>query len=387
MSTSQLRLIRITGLGVCLTLLFLRIIELLQVGSPLPRLLRGGWLAQIAAFAIALSLNTRETEWSRPWQMLWLGIQSLAVIGMGIVHMNAYLGFLLLVIAWQLALFLPQKLALLWIGGQTILLAGGHVIAGYTFWAWMTALVCIVFKCFTYIVVLTLKREADARAMQVALNAEVLATRELFAERSRLNERLRISRDLHDVLGHRLTALALNQEIALNNDGTHSAREAMERSQILTRELLRDVREVVSSMRLPETIDLRATLNKLALGFPPLVVNLNVPEELHSCDSDIAQVLIRCTQELITNAVKHAKARQLWINFMLDENDVLRIESRDDGANITGTPRIGVGLTSMGERFEEFGGRISVDCDADRRFLLHGSLHMRSARIMNGASA
>jgi signal transduction histidine kinase len=380
-SPTQFRLIRITGLGVCITLLALRWIELYQAHNVTHGLLHGGWLFSTLVFAIALSVNTAAANWTLPIRMIWMSLQSLAVIAMGIVHMNAYLGFLLLVVAWQIAILLPFKLALSWIAIQTVLLAAGHVIAGYTFWAWMVALVCIVFKCFTYIVVFTLKRESDAREAQIVINSEMLATRELFAERSRSNERLRISRDLHDVLGHRLTALSLNLEIALNKCDRQPIRADLERAQNLTANLLRDVREVVSAMRLPETVDLRETLRSLARGFPPLTVHLNLPEELKSCDPDRAQVLIRCAQELITNAVKHARASQLWIELTLDDDYVLNIESRDDGTARMERPSIGTGLLSMGERFEQFGGQISVGCTANNGFLLHGSLPMRPVRL------
>ena len=55
---------------------------------------------------------------------------------------------------------------------------------------------------------------AQAREEQRRLNAELRATRALLAESTRINERTRISRELHDLLGHHLTALSLNLEVA-----------------------------------------------------------------------------------------------------------------------------------------------------------------------------
>ena len=91
-------------------------------------------------------------------------------------------------------------------------------------------------------------RRPRSRHGLAAANAELEATRELLAQSVRLAERARIARDLHDLLGHHLTALSLNLEIASHKaDG--EARERIDTAQSVTKLLLGDVRGVVGALR------------------------------------------------------------------------------------------------------------------------------------------
>ena len=72
----------------------------------------------------------------------------------------------------------------------------------------------IGFSSFVFVTALVARQQAEAREEQRRLNAELRATRALLAESARVNERTRISRELHDLLGHHLTALSLNLEVA-----------------------------------------------------------------------------------------------------------------------------------------------------------------------------
>jgi len=76
-----------------------------------------------------------------------------------------------------------------------------------------TVLIFFVLQIFAFSVIETTLREQRAKEEIGAINQELLATRFMLKESSKKQERLRISRDLHDVLGHQLTALALNLEV------------------------------------------------------------------------------------------------------------------------------------------------------------------------------
>ena len=78
----------------------------------------------------------------------------------------------------------------------------------------LQALMYVGYSSFTFITGFVARQQASAREEQRRLNAELRATRALLAESSRMSERLRISRELHDLLGHHLTALSLNLEVA-----------------------------------------------------------------------------------------------------------------------------------------------------------------------------
>src|SRR5258707_14419436 len=109
--------------------------------------------------------------------------------------------------------------------------------------------------------------EASARSGLARANSELRATGELLANTSRLAERERISRELHDTLGHHLTALSLNLEAA-----SHLAQEntlvQIQRAQSVTKLLLSDVRGVVSTLRSDDPIGLAQALRALVAGGP-----------------------------------------------------------------------------------------------------------------------
>src|SRR3546814_15210299 len=81
------------------------------------------------------------------------------------------------------------------------------------FEALMQAVLYVGFAGFVFVTSMVARQQAQARDEQRRLNAELRATRALLAESARVNERTRISRELHDLLGHHLTALSLNLEV------------------------------------------------------------------------------------------------------------------------------------------------------------------------------
>ena len=111
-------------------------------------------------------------------------------------------------------------------------------------------------------------REAKAREELALANAELLATREANASATRTAERLRIARDLHDSMGHRLTALRLQLEVAKNSTGDQQT-QAIAASSDLSKLLLGEVREVVSAMREEAPMDLEQALSAPRRERPP----------------------------------------------------------------------------------------------------------------------
>ena len=209
------------------------------------------------------------------------------------------------------------------------------------------------FQVFAVLLVLAGRRQAEQRAALAAAHAELRAAAALLAASTREAERLRISRDLHDVLGHGLTALALELEVASHRAGAPAA-EHVGRARSIAKDLLRDVRSAVGDLR-GEVRGLEAALRE-AVGHPPgLEVVLTVREEV-PLDPDRALVVVRCAQELLTNAVRHARARRFTLDVTATA-DAVRLLAGDDGR---GARRLepGNGLTGMAERVEDAGGTI-----------------------------
>jgi signal transduction histidine kinase len=190
----------------------------------------------------------------------------------------------------------------------------------------------------------------------------------LLAESARVNERTRISRELHDLLGHHLTALSLNLEVAGHLvQGT--AQEHVNQAHTLARLLLSDVREAVSRLRDDDAIDMSATLLPLADNVPGLRIDMRMPEPFLLDDPERAHVLLRCTQEIITNAVRHAHARVLELDYRM-EGGAVRLRARDDGRGAQAAVAAGNGLRGIRERLDGYGGRLDIDPAPARGFAL-----------------
>jgi signal transduction histidine kinase len=211
--------------------------------------------------------------------------------------------------------------------------------------------------------------EAAARAKLAEANQELHAAQARLAESSRAEERLRISRDLHDTLGHHLTALSLQLDVASRISEGKTA-DHVRQAHAITRLLLSDVRNVVSALRDKPRIDLATAIRELAAGSSAIAIHLGIPSELHVDDSDRAQALLRCVQEIITNAARHAHARNLWIDIE-SRADGIALHARDDGQ---GTPQLslGHGLTGMRERFTAFAGSVEFESRPDTGFEVRG---------------
>jgi signal transduction histidine kinase len=225
------------------------------------------------------------------------------------------------------------------------------------------------FQAFAYVTAALTRRERLARQDLTRAHAELLSTRARLAESSRNEERLRISRDLHDTLGHHLTALSLQLDVASRLAGGKAA-EHVQQAHAITRLLLSDVREVVSELRAGPRVDLGRAMHDLAAQTSMPVIHLDVPDGLEIEEGPRADTLLKCVQEIITNTTRHASAQHLWIVLTRDAAGIT-IHARDDGR---GTHAIapGNGLTGMRERFDSLGGRIEFHSSEGRGFAIHG---------------
>jgi signal transduction histidine kinase len=260
----------------------------------------------------------------------------------------------LVVVAGQLD-EVPQRVAVVWMIVQTLALA----LIGSTYASPILAVAMAGafggFQVFAFVTASLTTRERAAREELSRAHAALLSTRALLAESSRNEERLRISRDLHDTLGHHLTALSLQLDVASRlTDG--KASDHVRQAHAITRLLLSDVREVVSELRSGAPFALAQAIRSLAAVSSALAIHVQMPDRLDIEDGAIAYALLQCAHEIITNTTRHASARNLWIAVTRD-GDGVTVHARDDGRGAD-TIQLGNGLTGMRERFESLGGRI-----------------------------
>ncbi len=220
------------------------------------------------------------------------------------------------------------------------------------------------------------QRERTARNALALANAELSANRELLAENSRASERLRISRDIHDALGHHLAALSIRLEVASRRPPELAVQDIRE-AHAITRLMLSDVRDVVGTLRREACTDAVALIRPFCKSIGDLSIHLEAPEDALPVDPARAEALVRCIQEVVTNTLKHATARNLWIT-LAPVAGGMTVRTLDDGR---GTQQLqpGAGITGMRERFAQLGGELTITTNAGRGFALQAFVPMGNA--------
>lgn len=223
---------------------------------------------------------------------------------------------------------------------------------------WISAFGYASFQVFAALVMrYAVQAEEMSEALRTA-NADLVATRGLLAEGARDQERLRLARELHDVAGHKLTALKLNLS-AMARETTASADPRTALCAQLADELMADIRGVVQAMRQDDGIPLFATLRAMAESLPRPRLELQVDEDARPATLAQAEAVLRTVQEALTNAARHSEARTLWAVLTRDQ-DRLCLDLRDDGRG-RGELHAGNGLRGMRERLQALGGELAVE--------------------------
>jgi len=279
---------------------------------------------------------------------------------------------MIVVIAWQVAWIASLRTALLAAAALTAALVAQKCAVGGEGMSAVILISSCGFQLFAISAAHLARSEALARERLAHANAELKATQALLTESARMGERLRISRDLHDVMGHHLTSLHVHLDVAARTAEGQSASH-LAQARDIAGELLGEVRKVVRQVRvLP--VDLHATLLALAQGAADLDVQLVLPEALAALDAPRADALLRCVQELITNTRRHACARQLSIAITQASNGEIQLMASDDGVGAGADVAEGQGLAGMRERFEALGGWLTVLSRSNEGFQVSGAI-------------
>ena len=346
-----------TWLLVAATLLLLPLVARDEVDPP--RIF--GWWSAALLFILAFlhpaaRLRTLAPLWKR---LIVMTVMTASVFALSYFTRSALGVILSTIVAGILPWILPRLIATAWLLGIALAFSVWAAILpqfGLAY-ALPQLMITLGLMLFAYAASMLALNQLKARDELRRVNSELRATQSLLAENTRIAERVRIARELHDLIGHHLTALSLNLEVA-SHTAEGKAKEHVVRAGSIARLLLSDVREVVSDMRHEDRVNLREAIRELASGVPEPNIHLDIPDELSLTDPKRAQILLRCAQEVITNAVRHAQASNLWIRLAADDEG-LRLEARDDGRGAVELLP-GNGLTGMRERIKELGGRLEI---------------------------
>ncbi len=332
------------------------------------------WLPAWLLFAAAFWMTAGDREIPRKLALALLAFQAACVIAIVAVLCDGFEGTLLVLVAMQLASRVSRRTGLVWIGVQTLLMGGAIGFHWSPRPAFLLTPPYLGFQILAFLVFVALEREARGREELARTNAELRSARELLAQSSRVAERLRIARELHDAVGHRLVALSLNLEVA-SHQVEGPALEPIQVAQSLNRQVLTDIGEIVDALGRAQRLDLRQALEAMTGEIPRPRVHLRLPENLAVEDAGVAHLLLRCCQEIVTNSAKHAGADNLWLD-VTQEDGAIEVKARDDGHGAE-VITDGRGLAGMRERLESAGGSLEVITQPGMGFAVAALLPVR----------
>jgi two-component system sensor histidine kinase DesK len=204
----------------------------------------------------------------------------------------------------------------------------------------------------------------------VSVNSELVEARDELARSAVAEERMRFARDLHDLLGHSLSLIALKSELAgrLAERDPVRARQEMADVEAAARRALAEVRDAVSGYR---QVSLAQALAEARSALSAAGITLRTPPQGEPLPAAVDAVLGWVVREATTNVLRHSGARTVTVELTSDDDGVVLTVS-DDGRG--GAGPAGVGLSGLTERVSALGGRLEAGPAAGRGFRLAARL-------------
>src|SRR6202171_1027233 len=198
---------------------------------------------------------------------------------------------------------------------------------------------------------------AVAGRLLVEANQQLSQAREQIARLAVGEERLRFARDLHDLLGHSLSVIALKSELAgrLIKTAPGLAAHEIEDIEKGARDALREVREAVTGYRQPA---LAAELAGAHEALSTVGIEYHVDQDRTSFPPAVEAVLAWTVREGVTNVMRHSGARRCAIR-IIKKHGQATVEVIDDGRG--GIPQAGSGLRGLAGRVGERGGSLTAE--------------------------
>src|SRR5215208_756628 len=189
---------------------------------------------------------------------------------------------------------------------------------------------------------------------------ELHSAREELARQAVMEERLRMARDLHDLLGHTLSLITLKSELAgrLLEKEPHTASQEVHEIESVARQALREVREAVAGYR---QRTLRGELDGARQILEAAEIVCTVEYDAPSLPPNTDAILAWIVREGVTNVIRHSHAKHCLIRITATA-EYVHAEVINDGypREKSSTMKSGSGLSGLTERVAELGGRIKT---------------------------
>jgi len=198
---------------------------------------------------------------------------------------------------------------------------------------------------------------AVAGRLLVEANQQLSQAREQIARLAVGEERLRFARDLHDLLGHSLSVIALKSELAgrLIKTTPGLAAHEIEDIEKVARDALREVRDAVTGYRQPT---LAAELAGAHEALTAAGIDYRVDQDHVPLPPAVEAVMAWTVREGVTNVMRHSQAKRCSVR-ITNRDGRATVEVIDDGRG--GMPKPGSGLRGLEERVRERGGTLTAE--------------------------
>ena len=206
---------------------------------------------------------------------------------------------------------------------------------------------------FSPFVLITVAISLFSITRQIVVNRELRDAQDTIASLAAAEERARLARDLHDVLGHSLTVVAVKSELAgrlVELDPKKAVAEIAD-IEALARTALADLRAAVSSYR---DMNLDSELTAARTALDAAGIRAHLPQDASGVDEDLRPLFGWALREGVTNVIRHAEATECWVDLQPKSLSV-----RDDGRGVPGDGA-GNGLKGLTERAAEAGARLTA---------------------------
>ncbi|MFE1834512.1 sensor histidine kinase [Streptomyces sviceus] len=220
-----------------------------------------------------------------------------------------------------------------------------------------------------------------------------IATREIEATRRVTEERLRIARDLHDVIGHQVAMLSMHlgaAEIGLPDDA-ESSRQAIVSARSSARTVVVETQRILALLRLGDDvfddealrpIPALSGLEGLVASFESIGLDIHASIDVPTgfVEPSVGVTVYRVIQEALTNAYRHGEGTATVEVRERDGRISVTVENRVAHSSRRSDLGSGLGLVGMSERVESSNGRLAIDSD-DGRFRVHAEFSLLGAVV------
>lgn len=309
-------------------------------------------------FIVTWQLGVRDEQYEHeiPVRASLMAVQYLAILGLFFHVPYSYVAILVTIWSCQLPYYMPIKRAIMLSPLWSAPLGLIHTYYWDQTFMILTTSLYWTFNLFALVTMNSNIKEKSAREAANELNRDLMATQALLSEATKQAERVRIARNIHDLLGHHLTALTINLQVA-SRISEGEAQHKIEECHRLAKLLLSDVREAVSDIREKSNLQLEAALHALIDNVPEMKIMLEYDKDLQIDDVNVANTILCCVQECLTNSLKHSNANQFHIQIK-ERNRTIQLAMQDNGKPAKDI-KIGNGIKGMRERVSELGGKLN----------------------------